>query len=103
MIGGVTRIVIIKPTKFVMAFTLGSLLFMMGFAVLQGPMNRAYVYSLTRQLVLLQLDRLLDVMFTHARASFVFSDLKHIFSPERLPFSLTYFGSLALTIYFAVG
>ncbi|PZO90054.1 MAG: hypothetical protein DI631_12355 [Acinetobacter johnsonii] len=29
-----------KPRKFVLAFTLGSLLFMAGFAVLQGPWNR---------------------------------------------------------------
>ncbi len=32
-----------------------------------------------------------------------FSDLKHIMSQERLPFSLTYFGSLGLTLYFAIG
>lgn len=30
-------------------------------------------------------------------------DLKHILSAERLPFSLAYFGSLALTLWFAVG
>jgi hypothetical protein len=30
-------------------------------------------------------------------------DLKHILSTERLPFSLTYFGSLGLTLYFAIG
>ncbi|SPO36702.1 related to SFT2/YBL102W [Pseudozyma flocculosa] len=29
--------------------------------------------------------------------------LKHILSKERLPFSVAYFGSLGLTIYFAVG
>jgi hypothetical protein len=34
-------IVAFKPRKFVMAFTLGSLLFMAGFSVLQGPWNRA--------------------------------------------------------------
>jgi hypothetical protein len=31
------------------------------------------------------------------------SDLKHLMSQERLPFSLTYFGSLGLTLYFAIG
>ena len=31
------------------------------------------------------------------------TDLKHILSAERLPFSLAYFGSLALTLWFAVG
>lgn len=30
-------------------------------------------------------------------------DLKHICSAERLPFSLAYFGSLSLTLFFAVG
>ncbi|EIW67064.1 hypothetical protein TREMEDRAFT_69964 [Tremella mesenterica DSM 1558] len=59
----------IKPRKFALAFTLGSLLFMLGFAILHGPWNH----------------------------------LKHITSPERLPFSLSYFGSLALTLFFAIG
>ncbi|KAJ9104492.1 hypothetical protein QFC21_001988 [Naganishia friedmannii] len=63
------EIVAFKPRKFVMAFTLGSLLFMAGFAVLQGPLNH----------------------------------LKHIMSKERLPFSIAYFGSLALTLYFSLG
>ncbi|KAJ9114527.1 hypothetical protein QFC20_001400 [Naganishia adeliensis] len=58
-----------KPRKFVMAFSLGSLLFMAGFSVLQGPTNH----------------------------------LKHIMSKERLPFSVAYFGSLGLTLYFALG
>lgn len=31
------------------------------------------------------------------------TDLKHIMSAERLPFSLTYFGSLGATLYFAIG
>lgn len=29
--------------------------------------------------------------------------LKHIFSPERLPFTAAYFGSLGLTLFFALG
>ncbi|OCF35709.1 SFT2 domain-containing protein [Kwoniella heveanensis CBS 569] len=62
-------ILAIKPRKFALAFTLGSLLFMLGFAILHGPWNH----------------------------------LKHILSPERLPFSLAYFGSLALTLFFAIG
>lgn len=32
--------VAIKPRKFALAFTLGSLLFMLGFAILHGPWNR---------------------------------------------------------------
>ncbi|WVR08941.1 hypothetical protein IAU60_006000 [Kwoniella sp. DSM 27419] len=62
-------ILAIKPRKFALAFTLGSLLFMLGFAILHGPWNH----------------------------------LKHILSTERLPFSLAYFGSLALTLFFAIG
>lgn len=31
------------------------------------------------------------------------TDLKHIMSKERLPFSVAYFGSLGLTLYFALG
>ncbi|WWD21282.1 hypothetical protein CI109_105766 [Kwoniella shandongensis] len=62
-------ILAIKPRKFALAFTLGSLLFMLGFAILHGPWNH----------------------------------LKHILSPERIPFSLAYFGSLFLTLFFAVG
>ncbi|GFZ47116.1 hypothetical protein JCM24511_04858 [Saitozyma sp. JCM 24511] len=62
-------ILALKPRKFALAFTLGSCLFMMGFAILHGPWNH----------------------------------LKHIFSTERLPFSLAYFGSLALTLFFAIG
>ncbi|WRT69221.1 uncharacterized protein IL334_006205 [Kwoniella shivajii] len=62
-------ILAIKPRKFALAFTLGSLLFMLGFAILHGPWNH----------------------------------LKHIMSPERLPFSLAYFGSLGLTLFFAIG
>ena len=36
-------------------------------------------------------------------ADHVCEDVKHVFSPERLLFSLAYFGSLGLTLFFAVG
>ncbi|BGP03214.1 Protein transport protein sft2 [Rhodotorula toruloides] len=58
----------LKPRKFVLSFTLGSVLFMAGFAILQGPL----------------------------------AHLKHIFSSERLPFTAAYFGSLILTLIFAL-
>ncbi|BGP57974.1 hypothetical protein JCM8202_001936 [Rhodotorula sphaerocarpa] len=58
----------IKPRKFAVAFSLGSILFMVGFGVLQGPL----------------------------------AHLKHIFSTERLPFTAAYFGSLILTLVFAL-
>ncbi|KAI0073354.1 SFT2-domain-containing protein [Panus rudis PR-1116 ss-1] len=59
----------IKPAKFALAFSLGSLLVMFGFSVLIGPINH----------------------------------IKHLVTRERLPFSLTYFGSLGLTLYFSLG
>jgi hypothetical protein len=68
-----------------LAFTLGSLLFMFGFAILHGPMNRAYIH--------ISISKLTKPL----------TDLKHILSPERIPFSLAYFGSLGLTLFFAIG
>ncbi|PWN26328.1 SFT2-domain-containing protein, partial [Jaminaea rosea] len=58
-----------KLRKFALSFSLGSMLFMVGFAVLVGPLNH----------------------------------LRHMCSEERLPFSVAYVGSLALTLYFALG
>ncbi|CDZ98093.1 er-to-golgi vesicle protein transport sft2 [Phaffia rhodozyma] len=62
-------LLVLKPRKFAVAFTLGSFLFMMGFTILMGPM----------------------------------AHLKHLLSTERLPFTTAYFGSLGLTLFFAVG
>ncbi|KAG0145172.1 hypothetical protein CROQUDRAFT_658971 [Cronartium quercuum f. sp. fusiforme G11] len=59
----------IKPRKFAVAFSLGSLLFMIGFIVLQGPVQH----------------------------------FQHIFSVQRLPFTLSYLASLTATLYFAIG
>lgn len=59
----------IKPRKFAVSFSLGSILFMFGFIVLQGPLQH----------------------------------LKHIFSLERLPFTISYLISLSSTLYFAIG
>jgi len=59
----------LRPAKFAMAFSLGSLLVMFGFAILSGPI----------------------------------AHLKHLLSKERLPFTMTYFGSLGLTLYFSIG
>ncbi|CAO1615708.1 unnamed protein product [Parajaminaea phylloscopi] len=58
-----------KLRKFALSFSMGSLLFMVGFSVLSGPL----------------------------------AHLRHITSGPRLPFSAAYFGSLALTLYFALG
>ncbi|KAI8445197.1 Got1/Sft2-like family-domain-containing protein [Phakopsora pachyrhizi] len=59
----------IKPRKFAVSFSLGSLLFMAGFVVLQGPL----------------------------------AHLKHVLSKDRLPFTISYLGSLVATLYFAIG
>ncbi|KAF9477987.1 ER-to-golgi vesicle protein transport Sft2 [Pholiota conissans] len=59
----------LRPAKFALSFSLGSLLVMFGFSVLIGPINH----------------------------------FKHLISKERLPFSAVYFGSLGLTLYFALG
>jgi len=58
----------LRPAKFALSFSLGSLLVMFGFAVLVGPINH----------------------------------LKHLFSKDRLLFSLIYFSSLGLTLYFSL-
>lgn len=59
----------VRPAKFALAFSMGSLLVMAGFSILVGPLNH----------------------------------LKHLFSKERLSFSLVYLSSLALTLYFSLG
>ncbi|PPQ70403.1 hypothetical protein CVT25_000886 [Psilocybe cyanescens] len=59
----------LRPAKFALSFSLGSMLVMFGFSVLIGPINH----------------------------------FKHLISKERLPFSLVYFSSLGLTLYFSLG
>ncbi|KAA1466851.1 ER-to-golgi vesicle protein transport Sft2 [Dentipellis sp. KUC8613] len=59
----------LRPAKFALSFSLGSLLVMFGFSVLIGPINH----------------------------------IKHLVSKERLPFSIAYFASLGLTLYFSLG
>ncbi|GME99971.1 unnamed protein product [Ambrosiozyma monospora] len=57
----------LKPRKFAMLWTLGSLLFVVSFGCLQGPV----------------------------------SYIRHLFSKERLPFTLIFFSSVVLTLYCA--
>lgn len=59
----------LKPRKFAILWSVGSVLFLASWAVLMGP-----------------------VTYT-----------KHLISGPRLPFSAAYFGSIALTLYFAIG
>lgn len=59
----------LKPRKFAVLWSLGSLLFVISFGVLQGPVN--YVV--------------------------------HLISPNRLPFTLAYFGSIIMTLVFSIG
>ncbi|GIK02743.1 protein transport protein sft2 [Aspergillus viridinutans] len=58
----------LKPRKFAILWSVGSLLFLLSWAVLMGPL----VYA------------------------------KHLVSGSRLPFTAAYFGSIAMTLYFAV-
>ncbi|KAJ5827504.1 hypothetical protein N7447_004267 [Penicillium robsamsonii] len=59
----------LKPRKFAVLWSVGSMLFLISWAVLMGP-------------------------WTYA---------KHLTSGSRLPFTAAYFGSIALTLYFAIG
>lgn len=59
----------LKPRKFATLWTLGSLLFVISFGVLQGPV----AYTM------------------------------HLVSAPRLPFTVAFFGSIFLTLYFSVG
>ncbi|KAJ6140946.1 hypothetical protein N7497_011839 [Penicillium chrysogenum] len=59
----------LKPRKFAVLWSVGSVLFLVSWAVLMGP-------------------------WTYAR---------HLISGTRLPFTAAYFGSIALTLYFAIG
>ena len=66
--GAFLPLVLLRPQKFCLFFTLGSMLSMASFAVLRGPLEQ----------------------------------LKHMFSLQRLPFTSTYVGSMALTLYAAL-
>ncbi|KAJ5562147.1 hypothetical protein N7461_000908 [Penicillium sp. DV-2018c] len=59
----------LKPRKFAILWSVGSILFLLSWAVLMGP-------------------------WTYA---------KHLISGSRLPFTAAYFGSIVLTLYFAIG
>ncbi|KAK7206427.1 SFT2 domain protein [Myxozyma melibiosi] len=62
-------ILLLKPVKFAILWSFGSLLFVISFGCLQGPVN----YTL------------------------------HLVSPNRLPFTVIYFGSIILTLVFSLG
>ncbi|KAF2088899.1 SFT2-domain-containing protein [Saccharata proteae CBS 121410] len=64
-----TGVFVLKPRKFAILWTMGSLLFLASWAVMMGP--KQYV--------------------------------QHLLSGPRLPFTGAYFGSIALTLYFALG
>ncbi|KAB2568732.1 Vesicle transport protein Got1/SFT2-like protein [Lasiodiplodia theobromae] len=64
-----TGVFLLKPRKFAILWTMGSVLFLASWAVMMGPMQ--YV--------------------------------QHLTSGPRLPFTATYFGSIALTLYFSLG
>jgi hypothetical protein len=95
-----------------MSFTLGSILFMTAFAVLTGPLNcespttsrpaqpSSVLVQTKGNCDLTPFSECLPLRHHHLRLHL---DLKHIASKERLPFSLAYFGSLGLTLFFSIG
>jgi len=62
-------IMMAKPRKFAILWSLGSALFLASWAAMMGPLNY----------------------------------FQHLISTPRLPFTATYFGSIALTLYFSLG
>lgn len=58
---------------------------MLGFAILHGPLNRECA------------------PLGNTGHWWLTADLKYVMSKERLPFTATYFGSLGLTLFFAIG
>ncbi|KAK9381034.1 protein transport protein SFT2 [Kockiozyma suomiensis] len=62
-------VLVLKPIKFAMLWSLGSLLFVISFGCLQGPVN--YII--------------------------------HLFSANRILFTVVYFGSIILTLVFSLG
>lgn len=76
----------LKPRKFAVAFSMGSLLFMLGYVCRQAREVSCMLNSYTS-------FALLQGPINH---------LKHLFSAERWPFTISYFGSLFLTLFFAL-
>jgi hypothetical protein len=85
---------------------------MAAFAVLTGPLNcesPATSRLAQRSSVLVQTKGICDLTPTFECLPLRYHrlrlrlDLKHIASKERLPFSLAYFGSLGLTLFFSIG
>jgi hypothetical protein len=58
-------LVVIRPSKFALCFTMGSLLFMASFGLLKGPLEH----------------------------------VKSMITPDQLPFTIVYMGSMGLTLY----
>ena len=81
----------VKPRKFAVAFSMGSLLFMLGL----DPFIHAADCTLHTNTY--------AVNSSFAILAGPLAHLKHITSPERLPFTASWLGSLGLTLFFAIG
>lgn len=74
-------VLVLKPRKFVILWTVGSLLFL-------------FRYSLESRVILMDSFAALQGPVPY---------IKHLLSPTRVPFTAAYFGSLAATLYFSIG
>ncbi|KAK4051475.1 protein transport protein sft2 [Microbotryomycetes sp. JL221] len=84
----------IKPRKFAVAFSLGSILFMVGYDIeKKSKITRCGGVT----------DRVFQFQSRFAILQGPVAHIKHIFTAERLPFTGAYVGSLVGTLYFAVG
>jgi hypothetical protein len=83
-------VLVLKPRKFVILWTVGSLLFLCR-------------YSPARPFYSILFWREFDVNGSFAALQGPVPYIKHLLSPTRVPFTTAYFGSLAATLYFSIG
>ncbi|KAF9695816.1 hypothetical protein EKO04_006209 [Ascochyta lentis] len=87
-----TPIFIVKPRKFAILWTMGSVLFLAAWSVMMGPLQYG--------------KQALSRFWLHASPLVPAADdalVQHLISGPRLPFTAAYFGSIALTLYFSLG
>ncbi|KAI3612775.1 golgi traffic protein [Moniliophthora roreri] len=82
----VAFLTMMRPSKFALAFSLGSLLVMLGYGLPISPVLRHLIPFLSFSVLIGPINH-----------------LKHLVSKERLPFTFIYFLSLGLTLYFSLG
>ena len=80
---------------------MGSALFLGSWAVLMGPMIYGKLAPNPSYAILCSPTAVLVASFSSCMLTIRLA--RHLLSQERLPFTATYFGSIALTLYFALG